>query len=168
MVDFLYPWKEDPLALLDHKNQAERRLKATERRLANQPKHAKAYDNQMKEMTEPNLSRKLFNEESYEGPIPPLYMSHHAVIRPDKKSTTIRMHPAHFFPIKVTAFDSHRTRFSNAARFFGFQKVENFIANFVRFQLLYSSTFHIIIIFIIIIILKLFENGSPSAIKNNN
>ena len=100
----------------------------------------------MNEMTEPNLSRKLFNEESYEGPIPPLYMSHHAVIRPDKKSTTICMHPAHFFPIKVTAFDSHRTRFSNAARFFGFQKVEK------RFQLLYSSAFHIIIIIIIIII----------------
>ena len=86
-----YPWKKDPSALPDNKKQTERRLEATERRLANQPEHAKAYDNQMKEMTELNFSRKLSNEEmkTYEGPVH--YISHHAVIRPDKKSTPVRI-----------------------------------------------------------------------------
>ena len=42
-------------------------------------------------MTELNFSRKLSNEEikTYEGPVH--YSSHHAVIRPDKKSTPVRI-----------------------------------------------------------------------------
>ena len=45
----------------------------------------------MKEMTELNFSRKLSGVEleSYKGPVH--YIAHHAVIRPDKKSTPIRI-----------------------------------------------------------------------------
>ena len=86
-----YPWKSDPSTLPDNRSQAERKLESTERRLANNPEHAKAYDNQMKEMTELNFSRKLSGVElkSYKGPVH--YIAHHAVIRPDKKSTPIRI-----------------------------------------------------------------------------
>ena len=86
-----YPWKSDPSTLPDNRSQAERKLESTERRLANNPEHAKAYDNQMKEMTELNFSRKLSGVEleSYKGPVH--YIAHHAVIRPDEKSTPIRI-----------------------------------------------------------------------------
>ena len=86
-----YPWKSDPSTLPDNRSQAERKFESTERRLANNPEHAKAYDNQMKEMTELNFSRKLSGVElkSYKGPVH--YIAHHAVIRPDKKSTPIRI-----------------------------------------------------------------------------
>jgi hypothetical protein len=45
----------------------------------------------MKEMSEMNFSRKLTSEElkSYEGPIH--YISHHEVVKPEKKSTPIRI-----------------------------------------------------------------------------
>ena len=45
----------------------------------------------MKEMSEMNFSRKLTSEElkSYEGPIH--YICHHEVVKPEKKSTPIRI-----------------------------------------------------------------------------
>jgi hypothetical protein len=86
-----YPWKKDPSTLPDNRSQAEGKLESTERRLAKHPEHAKAYDNQMKEMTKLNFSRKLSEEEvkSYKGPVH--YIAHHAVVRPDKKSTPVRI-----------------------------------------------------------------------------
>ena len=86
-----YPWVKDASELPDNKAQAEKRLEATERRLAKNPDHAQAYDKQMKEMSEMNFSRKLTSEElkSYEGPIH--YISHHEVVKPEKKSTPIRI-----------------------------------------------------------------------------
>jgi hypothetical protein len=86
-----YPWVKDASELPDNKAQAEKKLEATERRLAKNPDHAQAYDKQMKEMSEMNFSRKLTSEElkSYEGPIH--YISHHEVVKPEKKSTPIRI-----------------------------------------------------------------------------
>jgi hypothetical protein len=86
-----YPWVKDASELPDNKAQAEKKLEATERRLAKSPDHAQAYDKQMKEMSEMNFSRKLTNEElkSYEGPIH--YVSHHEVVKLEKKSTPIRI-----------------------------------------------------------------------------
>ena len=86
-----YPWKRTPTTLPDNKSQAEKKLESTERRLARNPKQAEAYDKQMKEMSEMNFSRKLSSKElkSYKGPVH--YISHHEIIRPEKKSTPIRI-----------------------------------------------------------------------------
>ena len=86
-----YPWKKDPQQLPDNRVQAEKILQTTERRLIKDPQHAAAYDRQMTEMLEMGFSRKLTEDElkSYDGPIH--YVSHHAVIRPEKKSTPVRI-----------------------------------------------------------------------------
>ena len=82
-----YPWKRDPSLLPDNKQQAIKHLEATERQLSKNPEHAKAYKQQMKEMEEMNFARKISPEEArkYQGPVH--YISHHAVVRPDKAST---------------------------------------------------------------------------------
>ena len=87
----LYPWVKDAKELLDNRSQAEKKLEATERQLAKNPKHAEAYNQQMDERREMNFSRKLSNEElkSYKGPVH--YISHHEIVRPEKKSTPIRI-----------------------------------------------------------------------------
>ena len=86
-----YPWRKDPRSLLDNRNQALKRLESTERRLSNSPEQAETYLKQMVEMEEVKFSRKLSKEEieKYEGPVH--YISHHAVIRPEKKSTPVRI-----------------------------------------------------------------------------
>lgn len=57
----------------------------TEKRLARNEKYASTYGEQMKEMEELKFSRKLTQGEmnSYKGAVH--YISHHAVIRPEKK-----------------------------------------------------------------------------------
>lgn len=86
-----YPWKRDPKMLPDNKPQAVKRLEATERRLMKNPEHAKAYDQQIKEMEEMEFARKLSPQEieNYNGPVH--YVAHHGVVRPDKKSTPLRI-----------------------------------------------------------------------------
>ena len=86
-----YPWKRDPELLPDNKSQAVKRLEATERRLQRNPEHAKAYDQQMVEMNELKFSRKLCKKEAEEYTGPVHYISHHAVVRPEKKSTPVRI-----------------------------------------------------------------------------
>ena len=86
-----YPWKRDPDQLPDNRAQAEKVLQSTEKRLARNPQHAEAYNKQMNEMVDLGFSRKLTEEEvtNYKGPVH--YVSHHAVIRPEKKSTPVRI-----------------------------------------------------------------------------
>ena len=48
--EMAYPWKVDPQILPDNREQAVKRLEATERRLKNNPGHANAYQEQMKQM----------------------------------------------------------------------------------------------------------------------
>ena len=86
-----YPWKRDPKFLPDNRSLALKRLEGTERRLKSNPDQAKAYDEQMTEMVEMNFCRKLSENEvkNYKGPVP--YIPHHAVIRPEKKSTPVRI-----------------------------------------------------------------------------
>ena len=86
-----YPWEKDPKSLPDNKYQAVKRLELMERRLAKKPDQATAYDNQMKEMETLKFARKLSKEEmeNYKGPVH--YISHHAVVRPEKKSTPVRI-----------------------------------------------------------------------------
>ena len=86
-----YPWRKDPRSLPDNTNQALKRLELTEPRPSNNPDQAEAYHKQMVEMEEMKFSRKLSKEEieKYEGPAH--YISHHAVIQPEKKSTPVRI-----------------------------------------------------------------------------
>ena len=86
-----FPWKKDPNLLPDNKVQARKKLETTKRRLQKNPEQALAYDKQMVEMEVMKFARKLPNEEinSYEGPAH--YIAHHAVIRPEKRSTPVRI-----------------------------------------------------------------------------
>lgn len=86
-----HPWKTDPKFLPNNRSQAMKRLEATERQLMKKQANAEAYNKQMQEMEEMRFSRKLTDAElaEYTGPVH--YISHHEVLRPDKKSTPIRI-----------------------------------------------------------------------------
>ena len=86
-----YPWKKSPCLLPDNKDLAQKCLKTTEKRLKMDPEQAKVYNDQIKEMTSMNFARKLSVEEieAYKGPT--YYIAHHAVIKPEKKSTPLRI-----------------------------------------------------------------------------
>ena len=86
-----YPWKKDANMLPNNYEQVLKKLECTERRLLKNPDHAESYDIQIKEMEKLGFSRKLEKEElkSYEGPVH--YIAHHAVFRPEKKSTPVRI-----------------------------------------------------------------------------
>ncbi|XP_068675679.1 uncharacterized protein [Montipora foliosa] len=66
-------------------------LASTERRLAKTPVHAAVYDNQVKDMVKGEVARKLSKDEidNYKGPVH--YISHHEALKPDSKSTPVRI-----------------------------------------------------------------------------
>ena len=89
-----YPWRRDPSSLPDNYVQVLNKLESTERRLMKQPDHASSYDSydmQIKEMEDMKFSQKLTEQEKskWEGPVH--YIAHHAVLRPEKKTTPIRI-----------------------------------------------------------------------------
>ena len=86
-----YPWKKDPMLFPDNKPLAMKRLESTERCLKKDPEQGEAHDKQKVQMKEMKFSRKLSKEErdNYKGPVH--YIPHHAVIRPEKKSTPIQI-----------------------------------------------------------------------------
>ena len=86
-----YPWRGDPEFLPDNRSLALKRLEGTERRLKSNLDQAKANDEQMTEMVKMNFCRKLSENEvkNYKGPVH--YIPHRAVIRPEKKSTPVRI-----------------------------------------------------------------------------
>ncbi|KAJ8036637.1 hypothetical protein HOLleu_20672 [Holothuria leucospilota] len=86
-----YPWRKDAKLLPDNRSQAERTLRATEKRLSKNPEYAEAYKREMMEMVEMKFARKLTEKDikQYKGPVH--YISHHAVIRPEKRSTPVRI-----------------------------------------------------------------------------
>ena len=67
------------------------RIELTERQLREQPDHAENYEDQVKEMEEMKFSRKLMKDEIDEWKGPIYYVAHHAVVRPEKKSTVVRI-----------------------------------------------------------------------------
>ena len=54
-----YPWKKDPACLPNKYTQVLKKLESNERRLMKEPEYAKLYGDQIKEMEEMRLSRKL-------------------------------------------------------------------------------------------------------------
>ena len=86
-----YPWKRDPAQLPDNQVQVQKKLEITEAQLIKQPETGKAYDDQMKDMEDRGFSRNLSDKEVAEWKGPVHYVSHHAVVRPEKKSTPVRI-----------------------------------------------------------------------------
>ena len=86
-----YPWKKDPRQLPNNKSQAMKKLEATERRLLKNPNHAAAYDLQMVEMNQLQFSRRLTEKEAREYSGHVHFISHHEVLRPESKSTPVRI-----------------------------------------------------------------------------
>ena len=86
-----YPWIKDPKQLLDNKGFASQRLKATEKRLKEDEKRLKMYAEQIDDMIERGVARKLTKEEldEYTGPVH--YLSHHEVMKPESTSTPCRI-----------------------------------------------------------------------------
>ena len=86
-----YPWIRDPTELPDNRPAALAKLKTMERRLLSNPDHAALYNCQIEDMVERGVARKLQLIEmlSYRGPVH--YISHHAVMKPESKSTPCRI-----------------------------------------------------------------------------
>ena len=86
-----YPWIKDPKDLPNNYTAAYAMLKSTERRLMKDPDLAKTYEEQITDMIERGVARKLTESElkEYTGPI--YYLSHHEVINEDSKSTPCRI-----------------------------------------------------------------------------
>ena len=86
-----HPWIKDPYDLPDNRRIAFTKLISTEKRLAKNTEHAKVYKEQVQNMIDRGVTRKLTEEElrNYEGPIH--YISHHEVLKPDSKSTPVRI-----------------------------------------------------------------------------
>lgn len=66
-------------------------MEITEAQLIKQPEIGKAYDDQMKDMEDRGFSRMLSDKEVAEWKGAVHYVSHHAVVRPEKKSTPVRI-----------------------------------------------------------------------------
>ena len=66
-------------------------LISTEKRLAKHATHAEVYQKQIEDMVDREVARKLTLKElkEYKGPIP--YISHHEVLKPDSKSTPVKI-----------------------------------------------------------------------------
>ena len=86
-----YPWIRDPNDLPDNRSAALAMLKSTEKRLSTNKVHAETYNNQIQDMIDRNVARKLSNDELqlHRGPV--FYLSHHEVIKPESESTPCRI-----------------------------------------------------------------------------
>ena len=86
-----YPWIRDPFDLPDNRRAAFGMLISTEKRLSKNEKHAEIYQQQIQDMIDRDVARKLTQEElrKYKGPAH--YISHHEVLKPDSKSTPVRI-----------------------------------------------------------------------------
>ena len=86
-----YPWVKDPNKLPNNRKVALARLISTEKRLARNPEHAVIYDQQIQDMIERNIARKLKHDElkAYTGPYH--YICHHEVLKPESKTMPVRI-----------------------------------------------------------------------------
>ena len=86
-----YPWKRSPLDLPDNYGQVRKKLESTERRLMKKPENAASYNEQIQEMETMEFARKLSPKELADWKGPVHYVPHHAVVRPEKRSTPVRI-----------------------------------------------------------------------------
>ncbi|XP_063603426.1 uncharacterized protein LOC134779294 [Penaeus indicus] len=87
-----YPWLRDPMHLKDNIKVANARLKTTENRLKKLGnEYAMKYQREIEDMINRGVARKLTKEEirEYKGPVH--YIHHHEVLKPESKSTPIRI-----------------------------------------------------------------------------
>ena len=86
-----YPWIKDPADLLDNRRAVFGMLTSTEKRPSRNADHAKVCQEQIQDMVDRGIARKLTTAEldTYKGLIH--YISHHEVLRPDSKSTPVRI-----------------------------------------------------------------------------
>lgn len=87
-----FPWVKDPRLLPNNVSAAVARLNGTEKRLMKLgAEYSKAYNDQILDMLERNVARKLSDEEvrNYTGPV--TYIQHHEVLKPGSVSTPLRI-----------------------------------------------------------------------------
>ena len=86
-----YPWVKDPLTLPDNYTSALGTLKSTERSLLRDPVWATTYCEQMDDLIQRKVVRKLKQAELNQWDGPFFYISHLAVSNPKSKSTPVRI-----------------------------------------------------------------------------
>ena len=87
-----YPWIDDPRKLRNNVKLAIARMKSLEIRLEKLgPEYMQKYQNEIDNMKERNVARKISVEEmqSYAGPVH--YIPHHEVLKPSSSSTPLRI-----------------------------------------------------------------------------
>ena len=86
-----YPWLVDPSQLPDNYQAAFATLRSTEKRLQSDESWKQKYSEQIKDMADRGVARKLTKEEisSWKGPV--FYLSHLAVENPKSTSTPVRI-----------------------------------------------------------------------------
>lgn len=87
-----YPWIKSPKTLPNNLPACLARLRSTEKRLVKRGvAYAKAYGDQISDMVERGVAKKLTRDEieEYRGPVH--YLPHHEVLKPDSKSTPMRI-----------------------------------------------------------------------------
>ena len=86
-----YPWKKDPTLLPNNYFYAKKMLINTENRIRRDKSWETTYSDQIMDMVDRKVARKLSKEEldSYDGPFH--YIAHHAVVKPESKSTPVRI-----------------------------------------------------------------------------
>ena len=83
-----YPWTVDSNSLPNNCNNALATVQNTEQILSKDPKRAETYEEQMKDMVDRHVARKLTTQEQqWNGPL--FYISHLAVVNPRLKSTPV-------------------------------------------------------------------------------
>lgn len=86
-----YPWLKNPETLPDNYNAALKTLQSTENSLRKDPQWAKTYTEQITDMKERGVVRRLEKEEIEKWSQPCYYISHLAVSNPKSQSTPVRM-----------------------------------------------------------------------------
>ena len=86
-----YPWKKSPSLLPDNYVYALKALISLENRLNRDKEWGRKYSEQIMDMVDRKVARKLTYKEisEYKGPVH--YIAHHAVVKPESKSTPIRI-----------------------------------------------------------------------------
>ena len=86
-----YPWVKDPTELPDNFQAAMGMLRSTEKRLSRNKAHADMCKDQIRDIIDRGVARKLSESKirKYDGPIH--YISHHEVLKPDSTSTPCRI-----------------------------------------------------------------------------